>query len=320
MRRRGAKGSFVGMRTAPARLLAACCAGLLFLGACTTVPQRTTSEWMGVLPPGATLYASLAVKGSADFLKRLIKEAGPGAQDVQALIDRTNRVVCSVTIQRGESPRFSVVALGGYPSAFIGMRLSGSHDWAQRSGTSGSYWELIKVGLQMSIPNDGILLAANGGVEPMLARWSSPPPLAVPPEVAADMEKMDFVLYMPELPGGIAENAANSGVHIPIQEVWLSAAKAPGAYVLSGTANTGSEKEAKLMTLIVRLGVVTWLRTQNVPHASERLAAITVSAVGTQVKLNGMRVGEDELIPLFIALLKSISPPAEPAAAEGSAP
>jgi hypothetical protein len=170
----------------------------------------------------------------------------------------------------------------------------------------------------MSIPNDGIMLATNAGVETMLARWKSPPPLDVPAEVAADMEKMDFVLYLPELPGGIAENAAKNDVHIPVQQVWLDAMKAPGAYVLSGTANTSSQKEAKLLTLVLRLGIVAWMRTQNGPHSSERLATISVSAVGSQVKLSGMRVGEDELFPLFLDILKSIAPPAESPAVEGA--
>jgi hypothetical protein len=294
------------------RLASACCAALVFLAACATIPQRTTSEWAGVLPPGATLYASLAVKGSADFIKRLLKESGPGAQDLNALIDRTDRMVASVTLSRGEQPQFSVVALGSYPSAFIGMRLAGNKEWARKSGDTGGWWEWGKVGLQMSIPNDAIMLAANGDVQSLLARWGSPRPLPVPADVAEDMQKMAFVLYMPELPGGMTENAEKNGVHLPIQDVWMSASKAPGAYVVSGTANTTTEKEAKLLTLVIRLGVVAWMRTQNVPNTSERLKSISVVPVGTQVRLSGMRVGEDELIPLFLALLKSMSPPPEP--------
>jgi hypothetical protein len=315
---RGAEKS-VGMRTAHARLLAACCAAFVALGACATIPNRTPSEWTGVLPAGATLYASLAMKGSAEFIKRILKESGPGAQDLNALIDRTDRMVASVTLARGESPRFSVVALGSYPSAFIGMRLSGNREWARKHADSGDWWEWAKAGLQMSIPNDAIMLAANGDVQSLLARWSSPRPLPVPVDVAADMQKMAFVLYMPELPGGMTENAAKNGVHLPIQDVWMSAEKVPGAYVISGTANTTGEKEAKLLTLVLRLGIVAWMRTENIPNASERLKTIAVSPAGSQVRFSGMRVGEDELIPLFLALLKSLSPPQEPSDA-GAAP
>ena len=301
---------------APARIAAACCAALVLLGACATVPQRSPSEWMGALPSNATLYASLSVHGSAEFLKKMLKDAGPGSQDISSLIGMTNRMVCSVTLSRGAPPQFSVVALGSYPSGIIGMRLSGSRDWKKKTGGSGTFWEWGKAGLQVAVPNNAILLAANGDVEMLLSRWTAPRPPGVPPEVAGDMEKKDFVLYMPALPGGLTESAAIKGVHIPIQDVWMTAAHAQGGYTLSGTANTSSEKEAKLLTLVVRLGIVAWLRTQNVPNAAERLSSITVSASGTQVRLAGLNVSDDELIPLFLSLVKSMTPAAETAVVE----
>jgi hypothetical protein len=301
---------------APARIAAACCAALVLVGACATVPQRSPSEWMGALPPNATLYASLSVRGSAEFLKKMLKDAGPGSQDISSLIGMTNRMVCSVTLSRGAPPRFSMVALGGYPSGIIGMRLTGSRDWKKKSGGSGAFWEWSKAGLQVSIPNNAILLAANGDMEKLLERWTAPRAPGVPPEVAGDMEKKDFVLYMPELPGGLAESAALKGVHIPIQDVWMSAAHVLGGYSLSGAANTPSEREAKLLTLVIRLGVVAWMRTQNAPNAAERLSSITVSPSGSQVRLAGLHISEDELIPLFLSLVKSITPAAETAMVE----
>jgi hypothetical protein len=300
----------------PARAAAACCAALVLLGACATVPQRSPSEWMGALPPNATLYASLSVRGSAEFLKKMANDAGPGSQDISSLIGMTNRMVCSVTLSRGAPPQFSVVALGSYPSGIIGMRLAGNKDWKKRTGGSSVFWEWSKAGLQVSIPNNAILLAANGEMQMLLARWTAPRAAGMPPEVAGDMEKKDFVLYMPELPGGLAESAAMKGVHIPIQDVWMSAAHVQGGYALSGTANTTSEREAKLLTLVVRLGIVAWMRGQNVPNASERLSSITVTPSGSQVRLAGLHISEDELIPLFLSLVKSITPAAVPPVVE----
>jgi hypothetical protein len=317
---RGAEKSVAPGRAARRVGVAVASAALIALASCSTLPQRTTGEWVGALPSGATVYASLAVKGSADFIKRILKEAGPGAKDLNALVDRTERMVASFTLVRGGEPQFSVVSLGSYPSAFIGGSLSRNKDWAKKSGPAGSWWELTKAGIQMSIPNDGILLASNGSVEGLLTAWGTPRTLPVPAEVAEDMRRMAFVLYMPELPGGIAENAAKNNVHIPIQDVWLSAEKVPGAYVVYGTANTSSEKEAKLLTLVLRLGIVAWMRSEKVPNASERLKATTVNPEGVQVKIAGLRVGEDELIPLFLSLLKGLAPPEEAADAPVESP
>ena len=294
-----------------ARLPAACCAVLLTLASCATVPQRPSSEWLGVLPADATMYVSLSVSGSADLIKKALNTAGPGLQDVNTLLGMTKRLVCSVTLAKGTPARFAVVALGGYPGGIIGMRLSGNKEWTQKKGPSGPHWEWTKPGIQMSIPNNGILLASNGDIDSLLAHWAAPLPLALPPEVARDMERTDLVLYMPELPGGLQQSAAQNGVHIPVHEVWLNAVKVKGGYVLSGTANTSSGQEAELLTLILRLGLVGWMRSENLPDTAERLKTISVSASGSQVKLVGLRFSDDEMFPFFLSLLKGMSPPAD---------
>ena len=299
-----------------APFLAACCAVLLTLASCATVPQRPSSEWLGVLPADATMYVSLSMSGSADLIKKALKSAGPGLQDVNTLIDMTKRLVCSVTLAKGTPARFAVVALGGYPGGIIGMRLSGNKEWTQKKGPAGSHWEWTKPGIQMSIPNNGILLASNGDIDSLLAHWAAPLPLVLPPEVASDMERTDLVLYMPELPGGFQQSAEQNGVHIPLKEVWLNAVKFKGGYAFSGTANTGSGQEAELLTLILRLGLVGWMRSENLPDTTERLKAVSVSASGNQVKLAGLRFSDEEVIPFFFSLLKGMSPPADAPEAE----
>jgi hypothetical protein len=299
---------------------------LTVLASCATVPQRAPSEWLGALSPGATLYASISVPGSADFIKKSLKDAGPGLQDVNTLVDMSKRVVLSVTLARGSAARFSAVALGNYPAGIIGMRLGGSKDWKKASSAAGTWWEWSKAGIQVGIPNNGILLASNGDVEGLLGRWSAPPVVVVPPDVADDMRTGDLVIYVPELPGGIPESAAKNDVRLPIQEVWLKGARTGTGYNVSGTANTTSEREARILTLAVRLGIVAWMRSENIPDASARLKSITVVASGVQVKLTGLAVSDAEVIPLLTSIFKGLSPaetqqPGAPAdASTGAAP
>ncbi len=312
--RRAAAFTAAGAHGATA--FAAALAAALLLASCATVPTRSASQWLGVLPPDATMYASLSVKGSADLIKRMVKEAGPAAKDIGTLIDRTNRLVTSITLAPGAPAQFAVVALGSYPSGIVGMRLAGNKDWTKKTTASGTWWEWTRAGLQLSIPNNGILLAANGGVETLLERWADPVSLRLPPDVSVDMEHSDLVIYMPELPGGLTQKAAANDVHIPLQEVWITAVRTKGGYVLGGTANTSSEKEAKLLTLVLRLGIVAWMRTDNIPNAAERLRSITVSPSGSQVKFGGMAITEDEVVPLFLSVLKGITPPDDTTSAE----
>jgi hypothetical protein len=165
----------------------------------------------------------------------------------------------------------------------------------------------------MGIPNDGILLASNGGIQRLLARWASPIALTIPPDAAQDMLKSDFVLYMPELPGNLTETAAQKGMSLPILEVWLNAVKGKGGYELSGTVNTGTEREAKVLALALRVGLVAWMRSQSMPDAGDRLRPVTIQPVGLQVKLAGLHVTNDEIIPLFLSFVKGVSSPPTPA-------
>jgi hypothetical protein len=302
-------------RATTACLLAAA-AVLALLSSCATVPQRSPSQWMGVLPEDATMYVSFSVTGSADLIRKALKDAGPDLQDVGSLMDRTQRLVAAVTLTKGAPARFDVAALGGYPSGIIGMRLRGNKEWAETSSPSGKYWQWSKAGLQMVIPNNGILLASNGGIERLLSRWTSPISLSIPPDAALDMQHADFVLYMPELPGNLTESAAQKGMSLPIQEVWLNARKGSSGYELSGTVNTSSEQKAKVLALGLRLGLVAWMRSQSMVDAAERLKPVTVDAVGLQVKLAGLHVTNDEIIPLFLSFVKGLGSAPEPAADE----
>jgi len=298
---------------------AAALTALLALASCASVPQRAPSEWLGALPADATLYASLSVDGSKDLLRKTLEEAGKDFKDVASLTGMTSRMVCSVTMEKGSPVRFAVVALGSYPSGIIGMKLGGNKEWKKVATPNGRYWQWSKAGIQMSLPNNAILLASNGGIESLLTDWKDPAPVTMPPDVAEDMKSADLVLYMPVLPGGLAESAQKKGVHLPIQEVWLNAVKTKAGYGFSGTANTGSEKEAKVLTLALKLGIVAWMRTQKVPNASEMLKTITVTANGLQVEMAGLNLSDDEVIPLFLSLIKGLSPAETEAASTGDA-
>ncbi len=263
------------------------------------------------------MYASLSVPHSLAFLQKTLAQAGPDYKDVGTLMERTSRMVAAVTLEEGQPARFSLLALGNYPSGIIGMRLSGSRDWHRETSGRSPYWQSSKLGVQVSVPNNSILLAANGDIVPLLGRYADPYPVMVPPDVSSDMESMDLVVYLPRLPGSLSRTTS-SGMALPIHEVWVDAAKAPGGYTVAGTANTESEKDARLFVLVLRLGIVSWMKTQNVPNASERLKAISVVSSANQVKLTGLSLSEDEMLSVLLSLFKGGSTPPSDTEAQAS--
>lgn len=308
------------MRSTPARALrigivAAIAAALL--ASCSSAPKRSTTEWMGVLPGDATIYVSVAVPPSRALIKKTLQEGGPDFKDVVALAERTDRFIATVTLAKGSPARFSAVALGNYPAFFIGLSLGGNKDWKQVNVPDGSYFQWKKAGLELSVPNNGTLMAANGTMPALLRKYKTPVPLPIPPEVIVDMEKSDVVLFMPQLPGGVgpdalAQPAAEQSpetMRLPIREVWIDAVKTPGGYVVGATMNTPTEQKARVLAMLLRIGIVAWMKGQNVPDSTERLHAISVIPEGVQVRVSGIAVSESEVIPLFLSLLKGSPAP-----------
>ncbi len=199
------------------RLVAQLCAvvAVLVLASCASAPQRSPSEWMGVLPGDATMYVSVSVPRSADLIRRTLKQGGPAYNDVVQLADRTSRAVFSVTMAKGAPTRFTAVALGNYPAVLIRMSLSGKKEWKQMSASAGGYYLWNKANLQLSVPGGGVLLATNQDMPALLAKYKDPIPLPIPPEVASDMTKTDLVLYIPQLPGRAFDLRVSPALAVP---------------------------------------------------------------------------------------------------------
>jgi hypothetical protein len=249
------------------------------------------------------------------MLKRALDEAGPDYADVKTLLDMTRRMYVAVSLAPEKAPRYWAVALGSYPSALIGLRLGGNADWKGMSSATGKWFQSEKRGLQVSLPADSVLLASNGGIEALLPRLRGSSALPLPPEVVTDMERADLVVYMPELPGSATDGASGSA-RLPIHEVWLDARRGGSAYVVGGTVNLTSEKEARLLTLVLKLSLVAWMRSQNFPDAGERLKAVSIAPSGTQVILSGLSFSDDEIVPAFLSLIGAA--PAGSGAAPGA--
>jgi len=289
------------VRARPAALAAgAAAAALLWLAGCATAPVRPSAQWLGVLPDSATLYLALDVQGSADVLRSALEQAGPDVQEIEPLLERTDRLYASVEMTPGSPSRVSVIALGSYPAGLIRSRLCGSRSWKTVKSPAGSYYVSAKNGLQVGVPGGYAVLASTGSVETLLARLEAPIAPAMPPDAAEGMDRADLSLYLPELPGGLG--GVTGGATLPILEVWLEARRTADRYEIAGTCNTASERDARSLVLLLRLGLVTWMRAQGLSDIGGRLASVTIAAEGLQVKIAGLSFGQDEIVPVLLAL------------------
>jgi hypothetical protein len=225
---------------------------------------------------------------------------GPSAAELDQLVDRTERIVLAATPVPGSPPSFAAVALGSYPAGLIGCRLSGSREWRKLGVGSAQYWQSKAAGLQVAVPGRRVLLAASGGIEGLLERYRAPVALPMPDEVRQDMESRDLVLFLPELPGSALPPGAGQ---VPIREVWVIGAKGPDGWSVTGTANTASEKDAKLVALVLRFALVAWMRGQSIQGLAEKLRPVTIVPEASQVRLAGLSLSEEELGQVLLGLV-----------------
>jgi hypothetical protein len=154
------------------------------------------------------------------------------------------------------------------------------------------------------------MIASSGDIEALIPRLRESPAMPVPPDVALDMEQSDLVLYLPELPASVTEKAAGT-MRIPIKEVWLTARKTASGFEVGGTANTETEKDAKLLAVVMRFALAAWLRSQNLPNSGDRLTGVTVLPEGNRLVLSGLSFTDDEIAPVILSLISGAAPLSE---------
>ena len=62
------------------------------------------------------------------------------------------------------------------------------------------------------------------------------------------------------------------------------------------------------------------MRSQSLPDVGDRLRPVTIQPVGLQVKLAGLHVTNDEIIPLFLSFVKGLNAPSVPAVVPAPVP
>lgn len=282
---------------------------LAALASCATIPPRAADTlWINVLSPDATAYLAVDVAGNRPLLKKAMEGAGASMADVATLLDMSRRALVAVYLRPPEPVRFQVVALGGYPSFFIGLRLGTNAEWKRVDTPQGGFFSNTK-NLQAAIPSDAVLLASNGGMENLLARLYRPAVFALPPAVEAAMASSDAVLYMPQLPAGLgAASGSGTGGALPIHEVWMEASVKDGSYEISATVAVEGEKSARSVALILRLVLVSWLNTEKVENVSGKLKSVSIVPDGPSVKVSGLQFTSEEVLSLFASLLAPQTP------------
>jgi hypothetical protein len=278
---------------------------LMLLTSCPTIPaDKTSSDWLGILPRDSSFYLYINNNKTKTLLKTILGKADMYSSDLEAILDRTQKIYLSILIKPQSDPDISLVLLGGYPRKYINGALKRNKEW-QMIEDSYVYFQNINTPLQLCVPKAYMLLVSNNNIGNMLTHYEGASIFPLAEDIDLDIHTSDLLLFFPlGLENHMADRLKIDWRKISIQEIWLTGHSKGEGYVFSGIFLIANDTGARLFSTIFRLTIISLLREIEVPSAGERLKNVQVLIEGTKVKITNFYLSEEELSGIVAGILQ----------------
>ncbi len=278
---------------------------VILLTACPTIPvDKTSSDWLGILPRGNSFYMYINHKKTNPLIKGILKNAGQSSSDIEAILDMTQKSYISILLKPQSDPDISLVLLGGYPKGYINGALNNNKEW-QKVEDSYTYFQNINAPLQVAIPKAYMLLVSNNNIRNMFTHYQEAAIFPLAKDINLDIETSDLLLFFPlGLKNDLADSFKIDWRKISIREIWMTAHNKDAGYVFSGIFLIANDTGARLFSTIFKLTLITLLREIEVPSAGERLKNVQVLIKGTKVKVTNFYLSDEELTSIVAAIIQ----------------
>jgi hypothetical protein len=254
-------------------------------------------ERVGILPPESTLFASFKV----DSFHFLLAPLFPNERS-QKLLDHTDRVYGGITLTEAGDAAFSLVGIGDYSSAHLRIPLCLSRDWRR---VDRSYWVQEEKSLQIALPEKNLLLASNGSIRELLARYDQRFVYPLPPGVGGRMEAAELLLFFPVLPA-----VARDLEVLPMKAAWLEAAREGEdlrisiVMALQDPDALAEAADRRRVEALFRLALAIWLRRENRADLAGRFGDLEIRTEDGLLRLEGIRLSRQEIESLLERFLQ----------------
>ncbi len=285
----------------------ACLLCILFC-ACPTIPaDKTSGDWLGILPRDANFYLYINHTQANPLLKAILKKSGQDTPAIEAVLDNTLKSYLSVRLTPQGGSEVSFVLLGGYLRGYIRGVLKNSKDWIQVSD-SVSYFQNVNGNTQVALPEPYMLLVSTGDIKNMLTHQKEQSIFPLQKQIDLDMNKNDLLLFFPVgLENHMADKLRINWRKISVQGIWLTAQARNGGYIFSGVFLIANQTGARLFSTIFKLTLAALLRDIDVESAGRRLKDVQVLVLDNRVKITDLFFSNDELVNMVASLISNKS-------------
>jgi hypothetical protein len=289
----------------PSLLIGAVLAALLF-GSCATAPEGVgPGEWVDLLPEGTDVIVKAEVSRTGPLAESLLALFLPGdeqAKNRNILAERTETIYAGIEMNPLGPPRLNAVALGRYPKSAVRGGLKRDPRWVRTKYTV-DWWSNLDTGMELSIPEPGLILVSRGGITGMIdASLKGPGEDRLIREVEEELEVSDLLAYIPD-PGAIlAEKLPLDPKKFPLRSMWFTALRIEGEFRIYGVFATSDEKIARKLSAVAKLLIVGWMRTNGLLDIASLRENLKVGADGPYVRISGLYLDDEEMLRLILGL------------------
>lgn len=267
----------------------------LIYTACSTKPDFAEKNYPGILAIDGRVLLYFNLEKDSFLLSHFL--SAYSSEDLSGILDRTDRLSISID-GYGTSSNFDIIAEGKFPRFFSNIALGREENWIKHKETH-TYWENTSNGLYVSIPLSSVAIISNNEIIQNLEYMETGQRRYIPDIIKSEFEQSMLTVYS-HLPGaGIYSSLKIPHGKMLIQDLFFVIKKESDRYKISGELDFLDEKDAKLFSTALKMGLLMKLRETGKSSIMTIVHDGRIDAVNNRIIVDNILLDSDDMIDLL---------------------
>ena len=267
---------------------------LIFTG-CSTSPDFTEKNYPGILASEGRILIYFNLEKDNLLINNFLSLYS--GDDFSVLIDRTERVSVSID-SFGNDSEFYILAEGKFPRFFTNLAIGREEGWVKHKGIY-TFWKNEINGLYASVPLNSVAIISNNDIGLDLEYFESGKRNYIPDIIKEEFENSALTIYS-HLPGpGIYKSLNISSEKMFIQDIFFAVRKNGNNYSIFGEFEFLNEKDAKIFSTVLKLGLLMNLRTTGRNSIMKIINYGQINAVNNRIIIDNISLNSNEILDLL---------------------
>jgi len=263
--------------------------------ACSTKPDFEDKNYPGILASDGKVLFYFNLEKDSLLLNQFLSSYSN--DDLSEIIDRTDRLSISID-GFGINSDFDIIAEGNFPRFFTNFAIDREENWIKHKSNY-TFWENEIDGLYASVPINSVAVISNSDITSNLKYIESGKRNYIPDIIKLEFEQSVLTVYS-HLPGiEIYESLNIPFEKMLIQDLFFIVRKDSDDYSISGVLDFLNEKDAKVFSTALKLGLLIKLRETGKSSILKIVHDGRIDTVTNRIILEGIILNSDEMTELL---------------------